>query len=117
MSLVGEIPVVAGLDQDPTLAICSADTIEMDADAGIVTVTRRSSRRANPLSTKLSNIQTAGQRLVVRNGSSVCWSKTRAGTEAMVAAATARIMSQTEPRRHGSVGGRLTRRRPRLPGP
>jgi uncharacterized protein len=42
-AIIGEIPVVAGLDQDPTLAICTGDFIEMDADAGTVTVTRRNS--------------------------------------------------------------------------
>ena len=42
-AIIGEIPVVAGLDQDPTGAICNGDFVEMDADAGIVTVTRRSS--------------------------------------------------------------------------
>jgi len=41
-AIIGEIPVVAGLDQDPTLAICNGDFVEMDADAGTVTVTRRS---------------------------------------------------------------------------
>jgi len=39
-AIIGEIPVVAGLDQDPTRVICNGDFIEMDADAGIVTVTR-----------------------------------------------------------------------------
>jgi predicted aconitase with swiveling domain len=42
-AIIGDIPVVAGLDRDPTLAICNGDFIEMDADAGTVTVTRRSS--------------------------------------------------------------------------
>lgn len=46
-AIIGEIPVVAGLDQDPTRAICNGDFIEMDADAGIVTVTRQSSQAAN----------------------------------------------------------------------
>ncbi|KAE8754954.1 DUF126 domain-containing protein [Paraburkholderia madseniana] len=38
-AIIGNIPVIAGLDQDPTLAISSGDFIEMDADAGIVLVT------------------------------------------------------------------------------
>ncbi|WP_213774833.1 DUF126 domain-containing protein [Bradyrhizobium sp. dw_78] len=42
-AIIGEIPVVAGLDQDPTRAIRSGDFVDMDADAGIVTVTKRSS--------------------------------------------------------------------------
>jgi uncharacterized protein len=46
-AIIGEIPVIAGLDQDPTRAICNGDFVEMDADAGIVTVTRRSSQAAN----------------------------------------------------------------------
>ncbi|MFO1107640.1 MAG: DUF126 domain-containing protein [Bradyrhizobium sp.] len=43
-AIIGEIPVVAGLDQDPTIAICNGDFVEVDADAGTVQVTRRSSR-------------------------------------------------------------------------
>ncbi|MFS8981052.1 DUF126 domain-containing protein [Cupriavidus necator] len=40
-AIIGNIPVVAGLDQDPTLAISTGDFIEMDADAGIVAVTTK----------------------------------------------------------------------------
>jgi predicted aconitase with swiveling domain len=49
-AIIGNIPVVAGLDQDPTLAITTGDFIEMDADAGTVSVTTKNSRRnvANP---------------------------------------------------------------------
>lgn len=39
-AIMGEIPVVAGLDQDPTLVIKTGDFVEIDADAGLVTVTR-----------------------------------------------------------------------------
>jgi predicted aconitase with swiveling domain len=45
-AIIGKIPVIADLDRDPTLAICSGDFIEMDADAGIVTVTRKSPKPA-----------------------------------------------------------------------
>jgi predicted aconitase with swiveling domain len=38
-AIIGNIPVVAGLDQDPTQVIANGDFIEMDADAGIVSVT------------------------------------------------------------------------------
>jgi len=38
-AIIGEIPVVAALDQDPTLVIANGDFIELDADAGTVTVT------------------------------------------------------------------------------
>lgn len=38
-AIMGNIPVVAGLDQDPTIAIKSGDFVEIDADAGLVTVT------------------------------------------------------------------------------
>lgn len=40
-AIIGNIPVVAGLDQDPTLVIADGDLIELDADAGIVSVTRQ----------------------------------------------------------------------------
>jgi hypothetical protein len=43
-AIIGNIPVVAGLDQDPTLAISNGDFIEMDADAGTVSVTAQGSR-------------------------------------------------------------------------
>lgn len=39
-AIMGEIPVVAGLDQDPTVAIKTGDFVEVDADAGVVTITR-----------------------------------------------------------------------------
>jgi predicted aconitase with swiveling domain len=39
-AIMGEIPVVAGLDQDPTVVIKTGDFVEIDADAGLVTVTR-----------------------------------------------------------------------------
>jgi predicted aconitase with swiveling domain len=42
-AIIGNIPVVAGLDQDPTLAISNGDFVEMDADAGTVSVTRKKS--------------------------------------------------------------------------
>lgn len=42
-AIIGEIPVVAGLDQDPTLAISTGDFIEMDADEGTVWVTTQKS--------------------------------------------------------------------------
>jgi predicted aconitase with swiveling domain len=45
-AIIGKIPVIADLDLDPTHAICSGDFIEMDADAGIVTVIRKSSKPA-----------------------------------------------------------------------
>lgn len=40
-AIIGNIPVVAGLDQDPTIVISTGDFIEMDADAGFVAVTPR----------------------------------------------------------------------------
>jgi uncharacterized protein len=40
-AIIGKIPVVAGLDQDPTLAISTGDYLEVDADAGTVKVTVR----------------------------------------------------------------------------
>lgn len=45
-AIIGNIPVVAHLDQDPTLVIANGDFIEMDADAGLVTVTLRSPHHA-----------------------------------------------------------------------
>ncbi|MCS4296267.1 putative aconitase with swiveling domain [Comamonas sp. BIGb0152] len=39
-AIIGNIPVVAKLDQDPTQAITNGDLIEVDADAGTVSVTR-----------------------------------------------------------------------------
>ena len=38
-AIIGNIPVAAGFDQDPTLAICDGDFVELDADAGTVAVT------------------------------------------------------------------------------
>ena len=40
-AIIGNIPVVASLDQDPTVVIRTGDFIELDADAGTVAVTRR----------------------------------------------------------------------------
>ncbi|GEQ78126.1 hypothetical protein CTTA_5131 [Comamonas testosteroni] len=40
-AIIGNIPVVAELDQDPTQAIVDGDLIELDADAGTVSVTRK----------------------------------------------------------------------------
>lgn len=40
-AIIGNIPVVAHLDQDPTVVIANGDFIDMDADAGIVSVTPR----------------------------------------------------------------------------
>jgi len=39
-AIIGNLPVVAKLDQDPTLAIADGDLVEVDADAGTVLVTR-----------------------------------------------------------------------------
>jgi len=44
-AIIGNIPVVANLDQDPTHAISNGDFIEMDADAGVVSVTVSKSPR------------------------------------------------------------------------
>lgn len=41
-AIIGCIPVVAGLDRDPTEVISNGDFIELDADAGTVAVTRNS---------------------------------------------------------------------------
>ena len=38
-AIIGNIPAVAGLDQDPTHVISSGDFVEVDADAGTVCVT------------------------------------------------------------------------------
>jgi predicted aconitase with swiveling domain len=40
-AIIGNIPVVAGLDQDPTQVIKTGDFVEIDADAGSVRVTPR----------------------------------------------------------------------------
>lgn len=40
-AIIGEIPAVASLDQDPTKVIANGDFVEVDADAGLVTVTKR----------------------------------------------------------------------------
>lgn len=37
-AIIGNIPVVAGLDQNPTAAIATGDFVELDADAGTVSV-------------------------------------------------------------------------------
>ena len=39
-AIIADIPIVAELDQDPTQAIRNGDFIDLDADAGIVTVTK-----------------------------------------------------------------------------
>lgn len=39
-AIIGNLPVVAKLDQDPTLAIADGDLVEVDADSGMVSVTR-----------------------------------------------------------------------------
>lgn len=39
-AIIGNIPVVSGFEQDPTLAILNDDFIELDADAGTVSITR-----------------------------------------------------------------------------
>ncbi|WP_083745687.1 aconitase X swivel domain-containing protein [Variovorax sp. KK3] len=40
-AIIGNIPAVAGLDQDPTHVISTGDFVEVDADAGTVRVTFR----------------------------------------------------------------------------
>lgn len=40
-AIIGNIPVVSGFEQDPTIAILSGDFIELDADAGTVSITRK----------------------------------------------------------------------------
>jgi hypothetical protein len=40
-AIIADIPIVAELDQDPTQAIRNGDFIDLDADAGIVTVTKQ----------------------------------------------------------------------------
>ena len=47
-AIIGNIPAVAGLDQDPTLAICDGDFVEVDADAGTVVVSMRNPKRKVP---------------------------------------------------------------------
>lgn len=37
-AIIGNIPIVAGLDQDPTTTIRTGDFVNIDADAGIVEV-------------------------------------------------------------------------------
>ena len=39
-AIIGSLPVVAKLDQDPTQVIADGDLLEVDADAGTVSVTR-----------------------------------------------------------------------------
>jgi predicted aconitase with swiveling domain len=40
-AIIGNIPVVAGLNEDPTVAIATGDFVELDADAGKVEVTKK----------------------------------------------------------------------------
>lgn len=40
-AIIADIPIVADLDQDPTQAIRNGDFIDLDADAGIVTVIKQ----------------------------------------------------------------------------
>ncbi|MGH8814348.1 MAG: aconitase X swivel domain-containing protein [Advenella sp.] len=40
-AIIGNIPVVSGFEQDPTIAILNGDFIELDADAGTVSITRK----------------------------------------------------------------------------
>ena len=40
-AIIGEIPVVAGLNENPTIAIANGDFIEVDADIGKVEITKR----------------------------------------------------------------------------
>lgn len=40
-AIIGNIPVVAGLNENPTTAIATGDFIELDADAGKVEVTKK----------------------------------------------------------------------------
>lgn len=47
-AIIGSIPAVAKLDRDPTLAIATGDTVEIDADAGTVVVTPKTAGRPLP---------------------------------------------------------------------
>ncbi|MFM7013190.1 MAG: aconitase X swivel domain-containing protein [Betaproteobacteria bacterium] len=40
-AIIGNIPVVAGLNENPTIAIATGDFVELDADAGKVEVTKK----------------------------------------------------------------------------
>jgi predicted aconitase with swiveling domain len=40
-AIIGNIPVVAGLNENPTVAIATGDFVELDADAGKVEVTKK----------------------------------------------------------------------------
>lgn len=40
-AIIGNIPVVAGLNENPTIAITTGDFVELDADAGKVEVTKK----------------------------------------------------------------------------
>ena len=40
-AIIGNIPVVAGLNENPTIAIATGDCVELDADAGKVEVTKK----------------------------------------------------------------------------
>ena len=45
-AIIGNIPAVAGLDQDPTQVITTGDFVEVDADAGTVSI--RSQEETTP---------------------------------------------------------------------
>lgn len=47
-AIIGELPVVASLDRDPTQVIRSGDHVELDADVGVVVVTRRDGADGSP---------------------------------------------------------------------
>ena len=40
-AIIGNIPVVAGLNENPTTAIANGDFVDVDADAGKVEITKR----------------------------------------------------------------------------
>lgn len=40
-AIIGNIPVVAGLNENPTIAIATGDFVELDADAGKVEITKK----------------------------------------------------------------------------
>ncbi|HEX2988746.1 MAG TPA: DUF126 domain-containing protein, partial [Chloroflexota bacterium] len=42
--IMGNIPAVDGFDQDPTEAVTTGDFVEVDADTGTVTITRKLER-------------------------------------------------------------------------
>lgn len=47
-AIMGEIPAVAGCDRDPTVAIVTGDHVEVDADRGLVVVTRHGAPLEEP---------------------------------------------------------------------